>query len=250
MFYGNGEKKFFYLAIIFSALSAGTKVLGGISVIIPMYMLFLKKIKDKEVGKFVLDSFVAFFIWIATFLISTPFIVLKFSNAKEVFNFYKNLSHVKHYSYLYYEKFSRFLNIQRNIYTVPEIIFIVFSIIFLTYVLFKKKDIKLSCIYLFSLLYLIIGLFKNFFNARYYLPVVPSVIILMISGFYYLERIVRKKTLVRFLVILMVFFPAVRGIKASVGFVLKTTQEESYDFLSKTPDNTFYAFEIMTGSVF
>ncbi len=250
MFYDNEKKIFFYLAIIFSALAAGTKVLGGISVVVPVYLLFLKKIKNNEVGKFVLDSFIAFFVWIGTFLVSTPFIILKFSKAKEVFNFYKNLSYVKHYSYLYYEKFSRFLNIQRNIYTIPEILFIIFSIIFLTSVLFKKKDIKLSSIYLFSLLYLFIGLFKNFFDARYYLPVVPSVIILMISSFYYLERMVGKKTLVRFIVILITFFPAVRGIKASVGFVLKTTQEESYDFLSKIPDNTFYAFEIMTGSVF
>ncbi len=249
LFNENDKKIYFYLAILTSALATGTKILGGISVIVPIYFLFLKKLKEKNLFSFIRESFLSFVLWLATFLISTPFIVLKFSKAKEVLNFYKNLSHSRHYGYLYTARFQRFFNIQKNIYTTPELLFLIFSFIFVLYMVIKRKDRKTGAILLIFSTYMIFGILKNFFDARYYLPVVSSAYLLMVGALWFIME-KSKKIFIPLTLSFLIFIPcAKRGIETSILLLKTTTQEESYSFSQRIPKKTYYAFEIMTGII-
>ena len=248
LYYDNDKEKYFYLSIIFSALAAGTKILGGSSVIVPMYFLIIKKLQNKNIPAFIKKSIIAFFIWIITFIISTPFVVLKFAKAKAVFNFYKNLSAMRHYRYLYFDRFKRFISIQMNIYTVVEITFLLISIIFLFRYIIKEKKVKIGAIYLFFIFYIIIGLLKNFFDARYYLPAVPEAFILMTLGGFLILKKIKNNYIFIGLVFILIIPTIIRGTKTTINLVKETTQEESYEYSNRgIPKKTYYAFEIMTG---
>jgi hypothetical protein len=249
IFYKEKKEKYFYLSIISSALAAGTKILGGVSVLIPISLLFIEKTKKKDIIGFFKKSTQAFFLWIITFLLSTPFIVLEFSKAKHVFKFYENLPKTKHYGYLYFERFHRFFDILKNIFTVPELFLLAISLIIGFMFIIKKRDMNFNIIYFFFTLYFFIGLIKNFFDARYYLPAIPEAFILIVFIVYILLTKIKKRVYRIILWIFVLSLPIYKGTITALSFFLETTQEENYQYITHIPPKTMYAFEMITGTI-
>ncbi len=249
VFHREKKYKYFYLAIISSALAAGTKILGGVSVLIPIYILFVEKTKKKNIGEFFKKSIQAFFLWVITFIISTPFIVLEFPKAKSVFKFYENLPKTKHYGYLYLERLHRFFDISRNIFTTPELILLTISFIIGLILVYKQRDMNFNVIYLFFTLYVLIGLAKNFFDARYYLPALPEAFILIVFTVYILLKKIKKRIIKTIIWILILILPVYRGTMTAAAFVSETTQEANYRYITQIPKKTIYAFEMITGTI-
>lgn len=228
---------FFYLSSIFIGFATGTKYPAFVFWLLIPYVLIISKNPFKKILE---KTLLSFFITIFSFILTTPYSIISFNEFKQDF-LYQFIS--RGVSISSYNIFFNLRNIVEDLFIINGFSLFLFLLAFI-FIIFKMNK-KLSIIYAGLILGFIILIFtKGFKYARYYLLLLPFMVLILSI---FLKELLEKKKIIKYIsVFFLLFVLLINGIKT--GAYLKTmnkkdvriTSAEYIDKNFQTNTNIFF----------